>query len=375
MTVLNQAHAIATYRIQKKNHGENLIREIAIGQSLGCWDTAFVSEDILNEKVAKIINVHESENFFDADIAFPWSIWHGRLSWLVTLLFGKMSFYQGVQLRSVSFSNDCFAKGLTGPKNNIADLRKRTGASKESPLLMGILKPNVGMSADQIADLYVQSAEAGLHLLKDDEIRHDQNESDVLRRVEMVSARASQKGLKCLYAVHLQISGTKYLDFAKALENSGAHAFLINTWVAGLDVLQTLRQATSLPLLSHPALVGAFGASDQHSTIHPRVTMAQLLRAAGADLTLFPSPYGKLGLEKQVALDIANAAALVDSHWTIEKTIPVPSAGIQPSHALVAKQDFGNDFVLNAGTGIFAGQRTIQENIFEFRKELNLEKN
>jgi 2,3-diketo-5-methylthiopentyl-1-phosphate enolase len=365
-----QAHAFAKYRIQTKFHGKELIDEIAIGQSIGCWETSFVSEEILKEKVAKVIHVEEKKDYFDVTLAFPWSTWHGRLSWLVTLLFGKMSFYQGVQLNSVWFSKDCFQNELGGPQNTIESLRQRVGLETKSPLLMGILKPNVAMTAQQICDLYVEASEAGVHLLKDDEIRHDENEFEILNRVEKVTNEAAKRNLKTLYAVHLQISGTNYLDLVKKLENAGAHAFLINTWVAGIDVLQNVRKVTKLPILSHPALVGAFRTTEAESTIHPRVTMAQLIRAAGADLTLFPSPYGKLGLEKHMALEIARSASLQDDHWQIHKTIPVPSAGIKPEHAFVAKEDFGSDFVLNAGTGIFAGKKSIKENILEFRKNL-----
>lgn len=366
-----QAHAFATYRIQIQFHGKELINEIAIGQSIGCWETSFVSEEVLNSKVAKVVHVHEEKDYFDVTLAFPWSTWHGKLSWLVTLLFGKMSFYRGVQLNSVWFSQDCFQEGrLCGPQNTIESLRTQVGLETKSPLLMGILKPNVGMTADQICNLYVEAAEAGVHILKDDEIRHDEHENSILDRVEKVANEASKRNLKTLYAIHLQISGCHYLDLVKKLENAGAHAFLINTWTAGLDVLQSVRQATRLPILSHPALVGAFQTTERESTIHPRVTMAQLIRAAGADLSLFPSPYGKLGLEKDVAVAIARSASLQDDHWRIHKTIPVPSAGIKPEHGLIATEDFGRDFVLNAGTGIFAGKKSIRENILEFRKNL-----
>lgn len=363
-------HAFAKYRIQTKFHGKELINEIAIGQSVGCWETSVVSEEILKQKVAKVIHVDEHPEFFDVTLAFPYENWHGRLSWLLTLLYGKMSFYHGVQLNSVWFSADCFQEGLSGPKNTIEDLRERVGLKTQSPLLMGILKPNVAMNAQQICDLYVQAAEAGVHLLKDDEIRHDENESEILNRVEKVSNEAARRNLKALYAVHLQISGTCYLDLMKKLENAGAQAVLINTWIAGLDALQNVRQSTSLPILSHPALVGAFRSTEQESTIHPRVTMGQLIRAAGADLSLFPSPYGKLGLEKQMALEIAHSCSVQDENWTIHKTTPVPSAGIKPEHGVLAKEDFGSDFVLNAGTGIFAGKRSVAEDILEFRKNL-----
>ena len=117
----NIAHAFVTYRIDSSKYDYSIIEEIAIGQSLGAWDTSYVAEDILKKKVAKLVNCEQYENYFEATIAFPYNLWLGNLSWLITLMFGKMSFYPGIQLNSVEFSKNC---NLNGPKNSINDLRK-----------------------------------------------------------------------------------------------------------------------------------------------------------------------------------------------------------------------------------------------------------
>ncbi|MES2615059.1 MAG: RuBisCO large subunit C-terminal-like domain-containing protein [Bdellovibrionota bacterium] len=359
-----EPHAFATYTIDSSKYNESIIEEIAIGQSLGAWETTHVSESILKNKVAKVIKYESHENYFEATIAFPYNLWQGNLSWLLTLLFGKMSFYPGIQLSSVEFSKNC---NLSGPKNSLEDIRKLLHINSKSPLLMGILKPNVAMSAEKIRDLYVEAAQAGIHLLKDDEIRFDSDENEILKRVALVAKAKQAKNLNTLYAVHLQISGNNYLDLVKKCEQAGADGFLINSWICGLDVLQNIRKTTNLPLFSHPALVGAFGFENAQCTIHPRVTLAQFTRAAGADFSLFPSPYGKLGLPKPIALDIAKQC-LNTKNTNFKAMTPVPSAGIKPEHAPLAMEDFGADFVLNAGTGIFSGGKNISENIAEFKK-------
>ncbi|WP_186645628.1 RuBisCO large subunit C-terminal-like domain-containing protein [Fluviispira vulneris] len=367
----NVPHAFARFRIDAQKHPVHLIEEIALGQSLGAWDTQHVAIETLRKKIAKIVSIESDSCFHEATVAFPIEIWHGKLSWLLSILFGKMSFYEGVQLNSVWFSQDCFhEKTLIGPKNNINNIRMSVGAEENKPLLMGILKPNVGMSTEKISELYVEAAEAGVHLLKDDEIRHDLTPLESLKRVNRIAEESAKRNLKTLYAVHLQIDGPHFLEHAKALENAGANAFLLNTWITGIDVLQEIRKVTNLPIVSHPALVGAFGIQEAKATIHPRVTLAQFIRAAGADLSLFPSPYGKLGLDKELALDIANHCLLKNTNWSINESIPVPSAGIKPEHAPMAKKDFGNNFILNAGTGIFSHPKGIRKSIEEFLKEL-----
>lgn len=367
-----EAHAFAKFRIDAKKHPAGLIEEIAIGQSLGAWEETHVDPSILKAKVAKIVACESNEFFHEATVAFPVNIWQRKLSWLLAILFGKMSFYEGIQLNSIWFSPDCFNKtDLIGPKFNPNTLRFLVGLESNQPLLMGILKPNVAMEAQKIAALYAEAAEEGVHILKDDEIRHDFSPLDAIKRVELVANEKLKRNLKTIYAVHLQIDSIYYLEHAKKLIDAGAQAFLVNTWTAGIEVLQELRKKINIPILSHPSLVGAFGLREQTATIHPRVTLGQLIRAAGADLSLFPSPYGKLGLEKPIALEIANCCLNKNDNWQINQTMPVPSAGIKPEHAFLAKKDFGNDFVLNAGTGIFSSSDGIKKSIKKFREELD----
>lgn len=361
-----EPHAFARFRIDASKYGPELIEDIAIGQSLGAWEESHVDAAVLREKVAKIVSTHSDGTYHWADVAFPWNLWQGRLNWLVTILFGKMSFYEGIQLSDLRFTQDCFERGpLVGPRHGTAALRAMAGAPEGAPMLMGILKPNVAMSSEKIASLFQEAAEAGIHLLKDDEIRHDARFEDILERVERVADAAERKNLKTIYVPHLQLDGDPSDAQLRALVDAGARALLINVWPNGLGALQRLRLRTDLVLMAHPALAGAFGIQDRSATIHPRVSLGQAMRAAGADLTLFPSPYGKLGLPKDVALAIAQTC-LDRDQWKIEVTTPVPSAGLKPEHGPAARADFGTEHVLNAGTGIFAGKDALVPNIKAF---------
>ena len=104
-------------------------------------------------------------------------------------------------------------------------------------------------------------------------------------------------------------------------------------------------------------------------SIDPAVMLGTLMRAAGADLTLFPSPYGKIGLPKSATQRISEACR---APWpaNIQPTIPVPSAGIKPEHVALACQDFGQDFILNAGTAIFASGQSVADSAREFLEKL-----
>ena len=103
-----------------------------------------------------------------------------------------------------------------------------------------------------------------------------------------------------------------------------------------------------LPIMAHPAVSGAFTSSPEYGFSHS-LLLGTLNRYAGADLSLFPSPYGSVALPKTDALGIYEACVKED---TVQKTFPVPSAGIHPGMVPVLIKDFGFDHVINAGGGI-----------------------
>lgn len=366
-------HALVSYRVNKSLHGPEIFEEIAIGQTVGAWDERHVSAEILGQQVAKVMSIRESDDSLEATLAFPFALWSGDLSWLLTLIFGKMSFYKGVTLAALEFEKGCLSHGLVaGPQTSIESIRKRVGVHSNSPLLMGILKPNVAMSAQALADLYAEVGDAGVHLVKDDEIRHDASFDMTLKRVERVAQRKLRDNLNTLYVVHAPVTAQTLkdpVDWCKQLESAGADALLVNVWTCGLSVFQQLRQATKLPLVAHPALAGALGQGNNTDAIAPSVLLGTLMRAAGADLTLFPSPYGKIGLPVEAARAVADECR---SPWQdrILPTIPVPSAGIKPEHVEAACHDFGADFILNAGTAIFASGVSVADSARKFLRNM-----
>ena len=354
---------LAEFRVDLSLHQEDIFKEIAIGQSIGAWQEAFVPAAVLQKKVARVLNLcADGPHHMVGAVVFPWDIWHGRINDLLTLLYGKMSFYRGVQLHDLHFGGGCFVEGLpdtgralVGPRYGIQKIKHLVGGKDDQPLLMGILKPNVGMDAQRIASLYALCARAGLHVLKDDEIRNDPSVEETVLRVKAVAEVAKSEEFPTIYAVHFQCRPDTWLSDLRRLEDAGAQCLLVNVWTAGMGWLQMLRRATNLPLMAHPALVGALGVDANGSALHPRVTMGAFLRAAGADFSLFPSPYGKIGLSHEIVKNIFETCTRpIFSREKIGDVIPVPSAGVKASHAPLAQQDFGNDFVLNAGTGIFA---------------------
>lgn len=125
---------------------------------------------------------------------------------------------------------------------------------------------------------------------------------------------------------------------------------LFNVFAYGLDVLQGLREDDdiSIPIMAHPAFSGAMTPSEFYGVGNP-LLLGKLLRMAGADFSLFPSPYGSVALAKEEALGIADE---LTKEEPFKRTFPVPSAGIHPGLVPLLIHDFGIDSVINAGGGV-----------------------
>ena len=141
------------------------------------------------------------------------------------------------------------------------------------------------------------------------------------------------------------------LEKAERAAEAGADALLFNVHTYGLDVLQALREhdRINLPIMAHPAYSGAVASSSFYGVSYA-LLLGKLVRLSGADLSLFPSPYGNVALEKEETLAIAEALTKDEPSW--KKAFPVPSAGIHPGMVPNLIKDFGTDSVINAGGGI-----------------------
>ena len=113
-------------------------------------------------------------------------------------------------------------------------------------------------------------------------------------------------GHKTLYAVNLTGRTFDLKENAKRAVQAGADILLFNAFAYGLDVLQSLAEddEISVPIMAHPAVSGAYSASKLY--VSSPLLLGKLLRYAGADFSLFPSPYGSVALEKRKLLQSQN---------------------------------------------------------------------
>jgi 2,3-diketo-5-methylthiopentyl-1-phosphate enolase len=215
---------------------------------------------------------------------------------------------------------------------------------------MAIFKPALGLSATDHAQILAQVAVAGLDVIKDDEILGNLESAPTLDRLNacrpILEETQQRTGRSLLYAVNVTGRADQLLDQAKQLVASGANALLLNVLAYGFSVLEALAKdpAIAVPIFAHPALAGAWCGAPTHGFSYSAL-LGTLMAHAGADAVLYPAHYGSLPFSATEETQIRDALR--------ERNVwPVPSAGIHPGVVPRAIADYGQDVILNAGTGI-----------------------
>lgn len=353
----------ATYRLyDDKADFRKKAESIAVGMTVGSWtELPQAKRESMQKHLGEVlqVDVHEpegaapGERYADVTIAYPDINFSRDIPALLVTVFGKISMDGKIKLNRLGFS-DHFVQGFPGPKFGIAGIRNILGVH-DRPLLMSIFKSVIGLNADELREQFLRQALGGVDLIKDDEILFENELTPIEKRVEVClkAAEAAQKetGKKMLYAANLTGPTSSLKSQAKKAIGAGANALLFNVLSYGYDVLHELSSdpEINVPIAAHPALAGAFYPSP-HYGISASVLLGQLMRLAGADLVLFPSPYGSVTMPK--AENMAIRDELISRELPMKASMPVPSAGIHPGLVPLILRDFGTDVVVNAGGGI-----------------------
>ncbi|EIM06229.1 2,3-diketo-5-methylthiopentyl-1-phosphate enolase [Planococcus antarcticus DSM 14505] len=354
----------ATYQVYgKPGSFEKKAEGIALGLTIGSWtDLPPLEQEQLKHHKGNVVSVEEFErdshplkpDLIKAElaIAYPSVNFSADLPAILTTVFGKLSLDGEVKLLDLDFSHDLLSH-FPGPRFGIEEIRNTLRVSGR-PLLMSIFKGVIGRDMDFLSAQLRQQALGGVDLVKDDEILFDNPltpfESRITTGKRVLDDVYEETGHRTLYAVNLSGRTSELRGKARKARELGADALLFNVHAYGLDVLQELAEdeEIGLPLMAHPAFSGAFTSSAFYGLATP-LALGKLIRYAGADFSLFPSPYGSVALEKTVALELGKELTR-DS--PLKRSFPVPSAGIHPGLVPLLLADYGIDSVINAGGGV-----------------------
>lgn len=342
----------ATYRFPPGVDAERQATIIAVGQTLGSTGARFAGRDAALQACLGVVRaVTVTATGSTATIAFPLANTEGDIGTVLTMVFGKYSLAGPARLIGL-----CLPAAVgSRPTHGVAGLRSRLQVPTR-PLLMGIFKPALGLTADDHATLLAQVAGTDIDLIKDDEILGDVPSAPTLARWRacrpVIEAACDRRGRELLYAVNVTGRADALLARARTLVASGANALLLNVLVYGYPMLEALARDPEIgvPLIAHPAFAGALMLAPDYG-LDPALVLGQLMRRAGADVVLHPTRFGSLPFDAGDEARTIHALRASDHDWPA--VFPGPSAGVRPPVVPALIADYGNDLVINAGSAIF----------------------
>lgn len=356
---MSEQRILVTYLTQAKDLNKKAAA-IAVGMTVGSWtDLPAAKQAELAPYLGEAVSATPLETLENGDVrglitvSYPTRNFTSDIPSLLTGIFGKLSMDGKIKLVDIAFP-DSFLQAFPGPKFGIDGLRGRLDAQNR-PLLMSIFKSCLGLPFDDLKTQFKAQAQGGVDLVKDDEIFFADDRAPFLERIQAFKQIAleteAETGKPVLYAANLTGPINELNEKAKRAVEAGADCLLFNVLAFGFDALHRLAADpdVNVPIMAHPALAGAYYPSPDYGIATP-LLLGTLMRIAGADLVLFPSPYGNLALDKTEALQLAHN--LTTPLEGVRRSFPVPSAGIHPGLVPQLYQDFGLDQIVNAGGGI-----------------------
>lgn len=370
----------ALYQVYgKPGSFEKKAEGIALGLTIGSWtDLPLIEQEQLKKHKGQVVSITEFEHTFhplkpdqikaEIKINYPSANFSTDLPAMLTTVFGKLSLDGEVKLLDLEFSPELL-NHFPGPRFGIESIRDQLKVYNR-PLIMSIFKGVIGRDIPYLAEQLRHQALGGIDLVKDDEILFENPLTPFEKRIttakEVLREVYEETGHRTLYAVNLSGRTSQLKAKAQQAKELGADALLLNVHAYGLDVLQELVEDNNiqLPFMAHPAFSGAFTSSSFYGVATP-LLLGKLTRYAGADFSLFPSPYGSVALEKTAALSLGEELTKISA---VKRTFPVPSAGIHPGLVPLLIEDYGIDSIINAGGGVHGHPAGATGGVLAFRQ-------
>lgn len=222
----------------------------------------------------------------DITLEFPFDNVGPNLPTLLATLCGnlyELSDHSGCKLLDLDLP-PAFGGKYPGPQFGIAGTRRLAGVSSR-PLIGTIIKPSVGLSPAQTAELVRTLAEAGVDFIKDDELMADPPHAPLAERVRavmpVIRALAERSNKQVMYAVNITDDLDAMFRHHDTVLAAGGTCVMVSLHSVGLPGLLELRRRCALPIHGHRNGWGMYGRHPLLGVEYP--AWQKFWRLAGAD--------------------------------------------------------------------------------------------
>lgn len=189
-------------------------------------------------------------------ISWPVANFGYNLPVLISTLQGnlyELRQFTGLKLVEIDLP-DSYANHFRGPKFGIAGCRKLTTVVRR-PLIGTIIKPSIGLTPQQTANLVNTLGNAGIDFIKDDELLSSSSNSPFDNRVtavmEVINRIADKTGKKIMYAFNISGEMDEMLERYDTILKAGGTCAMISINSVGIAATKKICERGELAVHAH----------------------------------------------------------------------------------------------------------------------------
>jgi len=361
---------VARYYVEHVKSVDVAAEEICDEESVGTWTDLRTTEgkphvDKLRAEVLdkKIFETHDDYQSGEVTIGFQLETFDMEagitsiLSMLAGNLFG-LGALRNIRWLDVEFPRS-IAEYFPGPKFGIEGVRKILGTDKgefpNRPHVGTIVKPKMGLTAKEWAEVAYEAAIGGVDFIKDDENLSNQPfcpiEDRTVAVLEKLDQVKEETGRTVIHAVNVTAKhDVMWRRIEQAVDN-GAKCLMIDVILTGYQELAQMAAdpGVKLPIHVHRTMHAAFTRNPLHGI--SMLPVAKMVRLAGGD-QLHIGSYGQGKMDTDLNLELKLKEALLNDMYEFKQVFPVASGGLYPAKIPNLVKYGGNNIILQAGGGI-----------------------
>jgi 2,3-diketo-5-methylthiopentyl-1-phosphate enolase len=390
----SEDYIIGTYQVRiKTSNIEKLAVAVADEQTTGTWIKVGADSDS-KKKVfgAKVVAIYEVPDYasdhledlpplYIIQIAYPMANMGSSLPMMLSTVFGNISASGMLKWIDVAFPKKYVAQ-FQGPKFGVLGMRDVLKVY-DRPLVNAMIKPNIGWTPDEGAEIFYKAAKGGVDVIKDDELLPANEifcplKDRVTKFMAMEKKAFEETGEHTLYAVNITDSIDKIRDNALRAIEYGTNCLMLNTYTAGQATLKMLADdpAINVPILAHVDYAGAY-AGATYSGISAPLVVGKLTRLAGGDFQINGHPWGKFPIPYKTFY--RSFKFFTQPWWNIKPMMYACSGGTTQLVVKNCIDELGIDIILAAGGAVHghpdgseAGARSMRQSIDAALKGIDL---
>ena len=369
---------VVTYRIVADDDADAMARAAAIALE----DTVEIPRDVVPagyiEEVVlgRVQDVTRAvDGVWTARIGYHVDAVGRELPQLLNVVLGNASILRGVKAVDLAANADLLAR-FPGARFGAVGLRKLTGRAAGG-YVCPVIKPQ-GSSAETLARLCYLTAVAGADIIKEDHGLANQDAAPFKARVAACAAavaHANQERAdggdtsRALYFANIGGHADQVRDLAYYAKDAGADGILLIPGLFGFDAMNRLAQDAGfgLPIMAHPSHLGPYVLSPDHGYGHGML-FGQLMRLAGADISVFPNYGGRFGFSRAECDQIVRACR---DEGIGPAILPSPGGGMSIDRLPDMAANYGRDCVYLLGGSLLRYGDDIGDAIREMRAALS----